>query len=281
MRRKMYTLITDETNTQQSEDSKFFIYGGCIIPQEKCINIHRAIMKIRQNAGFPDEQEFKFDSRSRPKSMSKAIFTEAKRKVVDLAIKENVTFLTTIVHHEIAKNKNLEEKVLYSLKTIIAGFHRYLQMANAYGQVISDRINGIFDIHKEIVTQGLDPSSDSPQDEERMKIKLDRIWQLSVGTMGSGHLMSLVDIVLGSFRYCINYPDRDASKEMYPNISKLLLRNPSNHSEIEEWGLLFRPKNITISDYKKDYEELRDKLRKLGESLGDQEGEEFENGIPF
>ena len=282
MSKILYVLITDETNVQQSKDSKFFIYGGCIFPLEKVPKIHERISEIRQQAGFLNGQEFKFDSRSRPERISRETFTYAKKAVIDLAIEENVTFMASIVHHEIAKNKTIQEKILYSLKTIIAGFHKFLQRTDNYGQVISDRIDGIFNIHKEILSKGLDPiiSSDFVSDNYENKIRLNKIWQFSVGTISSGHLMSLVDIVLGSFRYCVNYPERDASNKMYPSISKLLLHNPSDYSVNEEWGLLFRPKLVNVHGYENDYEELKENLRNLAKSAGDVR-EDIDVEIPF
>jgi len=51
----MFILLTDETNTQPTDDIKFFAYGGLFFPIEKLPDLHTEIETIRKEAGYGPE----------------------------------------------------------------------------------------------------------------------------------------------------------------------------------------------------------------------------------
>jgi len=77
-----------------------------------------------------------------------------------------------------------------------------------------------------------------------------------------------MDIVLGSFRYCINQPkNMAAARSMMTNLSKLIWceRDGENLHAFER-GLIFRPKDVNVLAYKKEYDDL---LAWINELLAD------------
>jgi hypothetical protein len=67
-----------------------------------------------------------------------------------------------------------------------------------------------------------------------------------------------MDIVLGSWRYCINNPFNEAAaKSMMADLAKLLWCD-TNGEDIYafEKGLIFRPKDVKKAAYKAKYENL-------------------------
>jgi hypothetical protein len=77
-----------------------------------------------------------------------------------------------------------------------------------------------------------------------------------------------MDIVLGSFRYCINQPKNvGAARAMMANISRLIWCERDGETlHALERGLVFRPKAIKVSAYEKEYHDL---LTWINELLAD------------
>ena len=67
-----------------------------------------------------------------------------------------------------------------------------------------------------------------------------------------------MDIVLGSWRYCINNPlNTDAAQAMMTELIKLIwCEKVGDKLYALEKGLVFRPKKVTRADYKAKYSEL-------------------------
>ena len=107
----MYLLLTDETNQQASSESKFFIYGGLFFPIEKLNTFDIEIEKIRNAAGYNPEDEFKFDTRSRPKHVAPDDATKAKQKVIELCLKIDCKFIVHIILHKIIGKQKFEQQL--------------------------------------------------------------------------------------------------------------------------------------------------------------------------
>ena len=54
-------------------------------------------------------------------------------------------------------------------------------------------------------------------------VRLSRIVQLAPANEGAGHGMSVIDVLLGAFRWCVNERDRtDASTRMLPPTGRVI-----------------------------------------------------------
>src|SRR5690606_33903925 len=115
----MFILLTDETNKAHSEDATFFVYGGLIVKLERAAALHTAVAQIRENNGYRASDLLKFDTNSRPEHLTPAQATEAKRQVIAACIENECKFIAYVVHHEIARNKPIQQVVEWGADHVI------------------------------------------------------------------------------------------------------------------------------------------------------------------
>jgi hypothetical protein len=96
-------------------------------------------------------------------------------------------------------------------------------------------------------------------------VRLDYIHLFAASTIGASHACSAADIVLGSFRYCINDPQNvEAAKEMMANVTQLLWHEREGEAiHVFGKGLIFAPKNVKLPAYKTEYDSLLDHINSL------------------
>lgn len=73
----------------------------------------------------------------------------------------------------------------------------------------------------------------------------------------------MADILLGSFRYCVNEPERDiAGKAMLPALVPLMWTGTSEGKQyVRERGLNLRPKKVNTPAHQEEYDKLMDRLQ--------------------
>ena len=88
--------------------------------------------------------------------------------------------------------------------------------------------------------------------------------------------MSAIDIVLGSFRYCVNERLRStAPREMLPVVVSMMWhRRAGDTLYLRDRGLIFRPKMVQVPEYQRAYEELVQHLHGLLAQAPDPQPEE-------
>lgn len=158
-----------------------------------------------------------------------------------------------VVLHAIAKKTPVNDLVAWGASHVIGRFNYYLSMINADGIVVIDRLPGAaeYSVLSDRFTMGLTFHDGPP-------VILDRIKLFASTCINASHASSAMDIVLGSFRYCINEPKNvPAAKAMMSTLSKLIWceRNGDSLYPFDR-GLIFRPKEVKVEAYKKEYEEL-------------------------
>lgn len=235
----MHILLADETNKQSSTDTLFFVYGGLLFTIDKLEFLDREIEKIRLEAGYQPGDEFKFDTRSRPKHVSIESSTKAKGKVLDLCQSIDCKFIVHIILHEIIKKQNFEQQAYWAADYVFGRYNRYLNNeVNDYGICIIDNIptKTQYQYLCEKFTKGLVLHTGN-------SVKLNKIVMFGTSCVGASHANSAMDIVLGSFRYCINNPkNTDAAKNMMGKVVNLLWhKKDGNKIEALERGLIIRP----------------------------------------
>lgn len=252
----MYLLFTDETNVSPKYDSriKFLAYGGLVINSEKLIELDEGISKIRNEAGYSSTDSLKFDTHTKPKGVTPERFAEVKNKVINLCIKLDCKFLVYVVLHKIAENQGLAKTIKWGADHIVGKFNFFLQTKSDKGQVIVDRFSDVseYNFLSEKFTSGLILKDKT--------IPLSNIRLYSSSCDNASNFSSAMDIVLGSFRYCINQPfNQESAKTMMINITTLIWAN-KNGEIIDpfEKGLTFRPRpeDIKVLEYKQEYENL-------------------------
>jgi hypothetical protein len=73
----------------------------------------------------------------------------------------------------------------------------------------------------------------------------------------------MADIVLGSFRYCVNESAKDeAGKAMFPGLVRLMWTGARDGKRyVRERGLTLRPEVVQSRRYQGEYEELLKRLQ--------------------
>lgn len=256
----MYLLLTDETNLKPGSRVEFFSYGGLIISTAKITELHALIAGIRKSHGYLPGDKLKFDTNARPQHVSFEAATAAKREVITACITCDCKFIAYVILHTIARTTPLENTIQWGADHVIGKFNFFLQRQDAMGIVAMDRLpDGVeFDYLANKFVGGLKlPDGES--------VDLDRIILFSSTCINASHLSSAMDIVLGSWRYCINNPpNTDAAHAMMTELIKLIWceRDGEKLYALEK-GLVFRPKKVTREDYRAKYMALLTHINEL------------------
>jgi len=255
----MRILFLDETNTELTKISNFFIYGGIFFPAEIAHNLHLKIVELRNKAGFKPRDQFKFDTHSRPSSIPIDAFNQAKDKLINLCIDSKVLFIVYIVHHGIARKHSLKTKIEWASNEIINQFDSILRLEKDCGLVIFDKLpfKGEFRYINNLFNDGITTSTS--QNAPHVPTN---ILGYSMSTSGASHFNSATDIILGAFRYCVNAEDSSgAAKKLFPKILNLLYGQIGKDGKkaVGEYGLLIRPRRNML--YSSEYDKLLKKLK--------------------
>ncbi|MFH0911501.1 MAG: hypothetical protein V1918_08380 [Planctomycetota bacterium] len=259
----MHIILTDETNRRPSTSTKFFIYGGLLFPIERLSDLDARISKIRQTAGYQPTDEFKFDTRARPLDhVSFEACTEAKKQVIALCNELGCKFIAQVILHAIITNQDEGKQVQWAADYVIGRYNEYLKETNDDGICVVDNLprRGEFRYLSDKFSKGLTLYTGT-------SLALNRIKLFASTCLGASHAASAMDIVLGSFRYCINDPkNQDAAREMIRQVVRMMwCKREGKRILLEDRGLILRPKlaDITVASYKKEYTDLIDHLNSL------------------
>ncbi|AXK71267.1 hypothetical protein DWG18_02485 [Lysobacter sp. TY2-98] len=256
----MFILLTDETNRAHSDDARFFVYGGLIVPMSSVPALHAAIAEIRSNHSYAPADALKFDTNSRPEHVTLAEATDAKRQVIAACIAHSCRFIAYVVHHQIARNQPIQQVVEWGADHVIGKFNYFLTVEGSYGIVAMDRLPDGMEFS--YLAQKFSGGLSFPDDPA---VLLDRITLFSSTSINASHLSSAMDIVLGSWRYCINAPRNvEAAKSMMADITQLIWhRREGDTLHAAEKGLVMRPKEVRNPQYKADYDALLENINAL------------------
>lgn len=253
--RSMYILLTDETNLLANPAAKFFVYGGLFFPIERLPELDRAIAVVRRDTGYKPGDELKFETNARPDHVTIEQARHAKEGVVQACLGIGAQFIAYVVLHKIARTRTQDELVSWGANTVIGKFNQYLDAQGEDGICAVDRlpINADHRYLSDKFSFGL-----VLQGGER--VLLTRIKLLASTCINASHASSAMDIVLGTFRYCINNPaNLDAAKQMMVNVTRLIWHvREGDRILAMERGLIFRPtlEHIVVEEYRKEYEAL-------------------------
>ncbi len=259
----MFVLFTDETNLPSDPNAKFFAYGGLVIPVAALPELNAKISGIRAAAGYKQGDELKFETNARPKYVSIEAAGKAKEQVVETCISLKCRFIVNVVLHAVAQNTSQHELIQWGANTVIGKFNALLHEDKSHGIVAVDRFasGAEYKLLSERFSKGLTFGGLGGESQ----LPLDRITLFTSTCMNASHASSAMDIVLGSFRYCINAPKNvPAAKVMMTNISKLIwCTRMGDNLHVLEKGLIFRPKEVKHPPYKAEYDALLGSINAL------------------
>lgn len=259
----MYILLTDETNREASPNAKFFVYGGLFFPITELRQLDEKIEAIRLCGGFKPEDDFKFDTRSKPDHVPFDKFTDAKSKLLDECKATGCRFIVHVILHEIIKNQDPEQQAFQAADYVFGRFNTFLRTeANAYGLCVIDNLptKNQYRYLSTKFKKGLVLNTGT-------EVPLRRLKLFATSCIGASHASSAMDIVLGSFRYCINNPKNPtAARRMLGKVVDLLWHDRRGEKIFATHkGLIIRPKldRIQIPDYRREYDRLFEHINSL------------------
>jgi hypothetical protein len=170
-----------------------------------------------------------------------------------------------VVLHNIATNP--DEARRNGINTVCFHFDCLLNQLDESGLVLIDRFN---DAGNQIESHLAEKFSiglvGMPYAAE---IPMRRIVGYHYSAIGQSHFASLVDVILGSFRFAINAHCRNiqqhhqSAANILRAISPLFIRNQAGNA-VSELGLIFSPKIIRAAGYRAQYQGLKDFLEAAG-----------------
>lgn len=254
----MYLMYADESDREQNRGQKFFVYGAIFIDAARAWAIHEAVDGVRVAHGFNREDSLKFATNSRPPQVTRERHTSAKADVLRLAAEHGVEFCAYVMLHDLARNQGHEELVQWGANTLLGKFNEYCsERPDGHGMVLFDRMPIAHEhrYFREKFTVGMTFPRGAPR-------RLDRLVGYGSTCDSASHFSSVADIVLGSFRYCVNEPERDiAGRAMLPGVARLMWHREQNGRKmVSERGLVIRPRRITEQRYKDEYNALKARL---------------------
>ena len=252
----MHLLLGDETNRDENRGD-FFIYGALYFDLDYMAEIDAHVRGVREEYGYGNGQ-LKWTYNAAPDHISHEEHTEAKNEVIKIAHHADATFVPVLVHHGIRTAVSREEQFTWAIRDVLSRYDYHLrEIANDTGICALDPLPGSngWPILEDIFHNGL-----SFEDRE---LDLDRIQMMATVSNDASHAPSVADIVLGSFGYCVNYPDRDASEKMFANVARLTYGYDEDDGLDFDYGILLRPKKIKSPQYKVEYHTLQSQLSDL------------------
>lgn len=257
----MYMMLTDETNSRPQDNVRFFIYGGLLFPIDVLCDLDREIKAIRDDAGYNACDLLKFDTRVRPAQVDIAACTEAKRRVVEACNALGCTFIVHMILHDIIRAQNIDQQITWAADYVIGRYNQFLQENDDYGICSIDNLptNGQWRYLGDKFSNGLHlPDGDQA---------LDRIKHFSATCVEASHANSAMDIVLGSFRYCVNSPANEgAARTMLQSLIPMMWnREVEGVKQIVGKGLILRPpvEEVRSRAYRDEYTNLIARLNQL------------------
>jgi len=256
----MYLMFGDEADKDAAKDKKFFVYGAIFVPTNSIAALHAEIERLRTAAGMAGTDTLKSGTNTKPKGMTNEAHKQLKIDVTKAAReKGNVKLCAQVTLHDLARNQEHDDRVLYGANTILGKFNQFLAAQGSHGFAVMDRIpvEKPYEYLKEKFQVGMTQNG-------KPLGRLDRILGFSHSADGTSHLCSVCDIPLGSFRYCVNDPkNEDAAIEMFPTLLQMMWRGTrSGRDTSREFGLCFRPLNIEAPKYQAEYDALETRLQR-------------------
>lgn len=249
----MHILYCDETNLEPRQGD-FFIYGGIAIPCTNALKLSKMVDNIR--AEMCVETDFRLKFNPAPTNLDHVKFISLKQRIVEAAIEQGAKLFISLILHDIATNA--AEARRNEINRICYHFDCYLTRVTSAGLVLVDRFSDdLIDDHlAEKFSVGLTGLPYSPRK------RLNNIIGFHYSAVGQSHFPSIIDIVLGTFRYCINGHTRNdtsaikTAENVLPILSPMFFREQGS-TDISDLGLFFSPKEIRSAKYSEIYNGLR------------------------
>lgn len=258
----MFLLYADEADQDGSKE--YLVFVAVFVPADQALKIHQRIGQIRATYGFESDTAFKFSPGGLPKGISRETHTAAKNDVLEMAVEANCKTCCYIVPHDIAKGQTPENRLKFAVNTLLLKFDEFLAESGGVGGIVKfDRTTDYKqDAYlKTIFSDGITLSPTRPPK------KLKYIVSVDSTQIGNSHFTSLIDIIVGSFRFVINEPDKDRiGSKLLKSLAKIMWGAVDKRGtlRVRDRGFCVRPKNVNHPGYKANIEATIARLNEYG-----------------
>ncbi len=255
----MFLMYADEAD--QDGQREFLVYAAVFFPSDRVLEVCKGISELRLKYGFTASDPLKFSTGTKPESVSREDHTSIKSDVLKLAAKLGCKTCCYVIPHAIARGQPHENRLKYGVNTLLIKFDQFLrESGNLPGTATFDRTEDYPQAAhlREISESGVNLENGS-------KRNLEYVVSLGTTQNGMSHLNSVTDIVVGSFRWVINEPDKDkVGAKLLAQLSNLLWGAINDKGElvVQERGLVIRPKVIRSQKYKADIDAFIERLKR-------------------
>ncbi|HEV8035588.1 MAG TPA: hypothetical protein VGP75_12245 [Yoonia sp.] len=251
-------MYADEADQDGSRE--FLVYAAVFFPADATLKLHKEVVRLRYKYGFKDGDLLKFSTGTKPKHVDRGDHTKLKNDILNLATDFGCQTCCYVVPHSIAKGQDNQTRLKFGINTLLLKFDQFLrESGKVAGTVRFDHTNDFKQMayFEEVFQLGMDFQG--------KRKKLDHIVSIEQTSIGLSHLSSIADIVVGSFRFVINEPDKDqVGALLFKQLSKLMWgeKNKSGTKLVRERGLCIRPRTVEHSEYEADIAAFVDRLVK-------------------
>ena len=249
----MKLIVSDETN-REAADGRFFLMGALVFDADRLGEIHHDVMAIRQRYGFRPDDSFKYALANKPAHVTKAGFDKAKGDALDLLAERGVLGFVYLCHRQICDPRGEQEKFQWGADGILWPIQRYLQGQSDYAISLQDRhpVEGEFDYYKRRFAHAAAGKGTH---------QLSNIVCFGSTCDNASTFSSLADIFVGSFRFCVNNPDKDrVCSLLLPKLLGICHGSPNWLAN----GIVFRPNEVRRPDLALEYDQVREHFRAHG-----------------
>jgi hypothetical protein len=222
--------------------------------------LSEAIDALRVEYKYGTDDFLKFNTRERPKHITPEAHRDIKKRVMDASASCGVKFIASVILHKIATSP--DDARLKEINRVCYHYNCYLHRVVDNGIVLLDNFqdNRLSRFMREKLSVGIVGMPFSPT------MRLDKVLGLHLASIGSSNFCSVVDIVLGAMRFCINarlHPEQhDTAKQLFEQLGQLAIRDSSGR--VEEICFFFSPKTVKVKAYLATYQALWNFLKDNG-----------------
>ena len=247
-------MFADEAD-QDAQDKQYFVLGAIYVPASSAKELVKFIKKIRTDNGFETHHLFKFSPGSIPKGIHRDHHAAMKEALLTKAVKNGVKATCYLLPHGIGKGRDKPKKLKYAVNSVLYNFDgKFLPTTESKsGLAFLDSTTDYKQqsYFKELMTVGL--PFENKEQKVIKRVPLKHTLGIHITQPSMCHLNSLCDIVVGSFRFVFNEPDKDRIGSLLFKQLSGFLWGPIKITEngpvkvVNENSLIFRPKDR--SDY--------------------------------
>ena len=241
----MYLMIADEAD--QDGAKEFLVFAGVFFPAEQLLKISNSVAKLRRDFGFNETDVLKSAVGTKPKEVPAENHAKIKNAVLELAAETDCKICCYVVPHAIAKGQKHEDRLKFGTNTLLYKFDQFLnENGKAGGLALFDQTKDYKQSNylREVFAEGL-PFHDGK------RVHLQNIVKIETTGVGHSHLNSVADIVVGSFRFVVNEPDKDkVGAVLLKLLAKIMWgqENENGRLAVRDRGLIIRPKTIRLDE---------------------------------